>query len=464
MANPEQDSTFFNVMPEVTGVRPAKPLTERNVNSAGADKIFGTTKAAPAVLSVSKAKSKSIFLSIKFLIPAAIILLGVFGLIIWKMFLAGDKTPEVVNDAPALTEEKVSEDTTTPADWLARFFGAETCTVVSTCGDKADPDRDGLGNKEEFDLGTDPNNPDSDSDGLADGDEHHIFESEPLLSKTFREGEYNDADFVKGGYDIKSNTPYNETQITDIKAKIKEKGLHQPTLTTIGEVAISLYDFKDPESSGLEGVDQSPQAKLDRDTQRQNTMKKIGGALIKYKGEKKSYPKVADFIAMSEAISSYNTVATNYNDPINKEKFVYGYEAINNALDFALTYFSETQNQLIKYTAKNAEETAAKEDGQIKDQQRMADLENIRSALMIYSSAYIDSNSDKINVFPTKEQYPSALIANKLLTTVPKDPNGQDYVYTTADPYDKFTLKAVFQAPASGVTGYMCTETDCRNY
>lgn len=461
MAKTEPQSTFYNVMPEASGV---KISSTRKVNADEADQIFGTAKNAPTVLSVP-GRARGLLRSKKVLIPAAVVVvLGLVGFGLWR-FLGSDEPEEQVVENITTEQPQAEADVTTPADWLARFFGSETCTIKTTCGDSADPDRDGFTNKEEFDGGTDPNNPDSDSDGLADGDEKHIFESDPLISRTFREGEYNDSDFAKGGYDIRSNTPYNETQLTTIKTRVKERGLHQPTLTTIGTVALSLYDFKDPNATALDNlnIDQSPQAKLDRDTQRQSTIKKIGGALLKYKADKKTYPKVSGFIEMSEAIASYNTVATNYNDPINAEKYVYGYEPVNNALDFTLAYFSETQNQLIKYSAKNAEETAAKENGQANDQQRINDLENIKSALMIYSSANVDSNSDKVNVFPTKDQYPYALIP-RYITSVPKDPTGAEYVYASPDPFDTFTLRAVFQSPPSGVKGYVCTELECKNY
>ncbi|HEX3099811.1 MAG TPA: hypothetical protein VHQ41_02450, partial [Patescibacteria group bacterium] len=398
--------------------------------------------------------------------PVVVVLLGLLGFGLWKFVFNKKAEPvPVAVDNTGADQTPADPDTTTPAEWLARFFGSDTCTVKTTCGDTADPDRDGFTNKEEYDQGTDPNNPDSDSDGIADGDEFHIFGSDPLISRTYRDGQFNDADFVKGGFDIKTNIKYNDTQLADIKSKVQTNGLHQPTLTTIGEVALSLYAFKDPNSSSLEsmGIDTSPQAKLDRDTQRQSTIKKIGGALLKYKADKKTYPKNADFTSMSEAIAGYNTVATNYNDPINKEKYVYGYEPVNNALDFTLTYFSETQNQLIKYSAKDAQDTATKESGQVNDQQRITDLENIKSALLVYSSANTDSKSAQVYVFPTPEQYPFALIP-KYLTALPKDPTGADYQYSTAAPYDSFTLKATFQSPSSGVTGYVCNQEGCKNY
>ena len=46
-------------------------------------------------------------------------------------------------------------------------------------GDPVDTDEDGLTDEEEHDLGTDPGNPDSDADGLTDGDEVHVYETDP---------------------------------------------------------------------------------------------------------------------------------------------------------------------------------------------------------------------------------------------------------------------------------------------
>lgn len=432
-------------------------------------KTKGTLSATPTVAKITMQTSSGsggIFKRKAIIIPAAIILLGLIGGGAYLFLRSEDDTqvPEVKNDT--VTPPTADPDVTTPADWLSRYFGSETCTVKTTCGDSADPDRDGYTNKDENNFGTDPNNPDSDGDGLADGDEHHIFKSDPLLTRTYREGEYNDSDFVKGSYDIQTNLPYTPDQLTTLKAAVKERGLHQPTLTTIGTLALTIYDFTDPnapDSSAMQNIDQSPQAKLDRDTQRQSTIKKIGGALIKYFESKKSYPIGSDFIAMSDAIGPFNTVATNYNDPINKEQYVYGYEGAASGSDFTLTYYSETQNQLIKYTAKNAQEAALKENAQKNNEQRIADLENITSALMIYSTANADSNSTQINVFPTKEQYPSVLIP-RYITTVPKDPNGAEYAYEVSALYDTFTLKATFQNPSTGVTGYLCNPDGCRNY
>ena len=42
-----------------------------------------------------------------------------------------------------------------------------------------DPDRDGLTNLQEYQLGTDPNNPDTDGDGLSDGNEVNKYHTTP---------------------------------------------------------------------------------------------------------------------------------------------------------------------------------------------------------------------------------------------------------------------------------------------
>ncbi len=51
-----------------------------------------------------------------------------------------------------------------------------------------DPDRDGLTNDEEKQIGTDPNNPDTDGDGLKDGEEVHIYHTDPLKWDTDGDG------------------------------------------------------------------------------------------------------------------------------------------------------------------------------------------------------------------------------------------------------------------------------------
>ncbi len=62
-----------------------------------------------------------------------------------------------------------------------------------------DPDRDGLTNLAEFNAGTDPNNPDTDADGLNDGDEVNKYHTSPLLADT-------DGDLIPDGVEIQTGT------------------------------------------------------------------------------------------------------------------------------------------------------------------------------------------------------------------------------------------------------------------
>ncbi len=466
----EEPQVFYNVMPEVSATgsiassgvdvpaRQARPMAPEAV-------VSGPTATNITITQPTKGGFFSIFKNKWFLMSVGFVLLvAIATAAVWYFMRKPHDVAQVTNTntGPA---QPTNPDVTTPGDWLARFFGSDTCTNLTQCGDKADPDRDGFTNKQEFDTGTDPNNPDSDSDGIADGDEKNVFDTDPLLSRTYREGDYSDADFVKGGYDIHTNAPYTDSRKDEIVNRIKDKGLHQPTLTTLGPAALTLYDFKDPNAKTLEdlGIDTSPQAKLDRDTRRQDAIKKVGAALLKYQKDKKTFPATSDFSSMVEAIKSYNTEKTDYNDPINKMQYVYSYSSGAKNSDFTLSYFSETQNQLIKYTTKDALSDSTKQDAAANNQQRQNDLQNIKMALIIYSSAQIDSNSTKVFAFPTAQQYPNVLVP-RYLTKVPVDPNGSSYAYTVNDTFDSFTLKAVYDNPPKGVTGFMCNENECKDY
>ena len=93
-----------------------------------------------------------------------------------------------------------------------------------------DPDRDGLTNLGEFQAGTDPNNPDSDGDGLNDGDEVNKYKTNPLLADT-------DGDLIPDGVEITTGTNPLDPKSYDLKKATATSTLTPPSLTFATSVA-----------------------------------------------------------------------------------------------------------------------------------------------------------------------------------------------------------------------------------
>ena len=127
-----------------------------------------------------------------------------------------------------------------PKAKLQEYFGVDTCNQPSTCGGTADPDEDGLANYDEFVAGTNPTKPDSDSDGLADGDELHVYKTDPNLQFTdtravVSENGWLDSIQIKGGYDpLTPGLKLTDTRLQQIGNDSNQYGLHEPTLTSLG--------------------------------------------------------------------------------------------------------------------------------------------------------------------------------------------------------------------------------------
>ena len=75
-----------------------------------------------------------------------------------------------------------------PDAWRVRYFGHPTAQAGDQSQATDDPDHDGLNNLQEYQAGTDPHNPDTDGDGLSDGDEVNTYMTNPVNPDTDGDG------------------------------------------------------------------------------------------------------------------------------------------------------------------------------------------------------------------------------------------------------------------------------------
>jgi hypothetical protein len=357
-------------------------------------------------------------------------------------------------------------------EWRLKYFGNRDCVDSSVCGDDADPDHDGLTNLEEYHLGTDPNNADSDKDGLADGDEAHLFIYNPLNPDSCGIPKYDDVAEAKAKYNPAVRKPYTDAELKVIAANIPKYGFHEPTITTLGKDLINEYTNYGKGSGASPNTvtpkkisDTNEPGALDRDTQRADTIKQLGFALLDYKKTASSYPNSSNFDEMIKVIKPLiQSKAINTTDPKNTDPYVYTYASVFSGKDFKLGYYSETQNQVIAINSKDAATSYSKQQVGLRDTQRKADLEQIASLLENYSADNASPITPDQKIYPTQATWKTDL-APKYITAVPQDPqNHQDYIYTVAPSRDSFALQGALESPPSGKKGYLCTAEGCVYY
>ncbi len=478
-AEESENLTFFNVMPKAKNsslVMPTIKSSTQNpptIQPQEALKVTNDLEAAQPTKKSFLSKIK-IYLILFFVLAA----LGAVGYFLFpKYFIPDYKSEDFLVKQPV---KPSADDNSLKGVWLVKYFGKSDCDTA-ICGWPSDPDRDGLTNEQEYQFKTDPNNADSDKDGLADGDEINIFGIDPLKDHSGVNKNYSDLDYAKNAYDPKTDKKYSAEEIKSLHDKMKKSGLHQPTFGSMTESLSKVYLFDITPTgatstasttlqttttttpAGLpKSIEMTPEAKQDRDAQRSLTIKNVGIALIKYFDDNKSYPPGNQFKPMFDSVKPYIKTASNPNDPINLDKYIYSYEANSAKTDFTLSYFSETLNQIIKKTSKDAKIDKLNLESAAFDDQRRTDLDSLRSALLVYSADNIAGNQEY--VFPSKEKYKTALVP-KFMTSVPKDPKSAlDYEYQVSETFDTFTLKAIYDAPSAGRTGYMCNQEECRDY
>lgn len=92
-----------------------------------------------------------------------------------------------------------------PYSWILANFcpnfsqGVPCPQLTDPAFPSEDPDHDGLTNLQEFQNGTDPNNPDTDGDGLTDGQEVLLYHTNPLLFST-------DGTGISDGIEVQTGT------------------------------------------------------------------------------------------------------------------------------------------------------------------------------------------------------------------------------------------------------------------
>ncbi len=141
------------------------------------------------------------------------IVLGGVGFGGWYVYDKFIKTPVKTLALPIETPNTAAvqpiPEVNTPVTEVAPVVTAPVSTTAEVTngmnndkilfGQTADSDKDGLDDVREKELGTDPNNPDTDGDGLSDGDEVLIWKTNPLNPDTDGDG-FKDGDEVKHGY------------------------------------------------------------------------------------------------------------------------------------------------------------------------------------------------------------------------------------------------------------------------
>jgi hypothetical protein len=111
-------------------------------------------------------------------------------------------------------------------------------TNSATAGLAQDLDHDGLTGAQELSYQTDPNDPDTDHDGIADGDEVAIYYTNPKLAISDTRpiaaaNNWTDGVQIKNGYDPLTGAKFSATRLALIEAAMNQYQLHEPTITTL---------------------------------------------------------------------------------------------------------------------------------------------------------------------------------------------------------------------------------------
>ena len=182
------------------GAPPSPPPSALPVPPANMHVPPATEELQPQVV---KGPSSAKFIMTIVLVLVGIGVLGGIGYMAYRIFAAPN---EQAPQPTTFSDQTIPEQTVADSDQTPTADQSSTATDASTIVDDAvlfgepiDNDSDNLDNAREEVLGTDPDNWDTDGDGLGDGDEVIIWKTDPQNPDTDGDG-FEDGSEVRNGY------------------------------------------------------------------------------------------------------------------------------------------------------------------------------------------------------------------------------------------------------------------------
>ena len=258
------------------GAPPANLPSEPVDMFAGVDKVVETAPAAPDALSAGKLQRKeSVAVSTMqssnasapvsvptyevkgpvlgkiFLVMGVILVVGGVGFGGWWIYnhyFNNGKVPvapvsENTNVTPTDNTGVVLETNPSAESWISTSTSDQGLTATSSdistemnsdkilFGNQVDSDNDGLDNVRETELGTDPNNPDTDGDGLNDYEEVVYWKTNPLKADTDSDG-FGDGKEVKAGYNPLGQGKLTKEQASIVSSTVKTSSSTTPAVSS----------------------------------------------------------------------------------------------------------------------------------------------------------------------------------------------------------------------------------------
>jgi uncharacterized repeat protein (TIGR01451 family) len=142
---------------------------------------------------------------------------------------ASRQTAEAGQTALALSGGQTAvAGTATVTSLASANLATQQAATTTAAWANADPDNDGLTNTQEAAAGTNPNNPDTDGDGLKDGEEVNLWKTNPLLADTDGDGWNDDREIEEGTNPLDPDTDHD-----GLIDSIDPDPLHPPTKTPV---------------------------------------------------------------------------------------------------------------------------------------------------------------------------------------------------------------------------------------